>query len=237
MKKNIIFCLILFLSILSVPNGFCDDTEKEEKVAAVQERIFFKYHEIDFDLGYISDDDFHHSFPIGLGYTFNFNDHIAWNVADAKMMLNVEKDLKKDLEEDFGAAPSQFSELKYTFHSNFLLKPLYGKDVYKNQKVINHETYFLIGGGLVAYEKKFSNGKTDSEIAPSISFGIGKKIFLSQKLCMNIELKDWVNFREGDVENNFWLGIGLGYRFNLSARKTVNDETLDKLEKYLKRSE
>jgi outer membrane beta-barrel protein len=234
MKKQIIPYVLVFLACLGARNGFCRDEEKTEEVSAVQERIFFKYHEIDLGIGYIGDDDFYNVFPIGMRYIFNFNDHIAWNVADAQLMINHEKDLKKDLEKDFGAAPSQFSELKFAIHSNFIIKPLYGKDVFGSHRVINHETYLFLGGGVTSYERKYSNGNTDSEVAPSLSFGIGKKIFIGEKLCVFAELKDWVNFREKDLENNFWFSLSLGFRFNLSPRKTNDDATVEKLDKYLK---
>jgi len=123
--------------------------------------------------------------------------------------------------------------LKFAVHSNFILEPLYGKDVFGNRRVINHETYLFLGGGTISYERKFSNGETDSEVAPSVSFGVGKKFFMGEKLCLFVELKDWVNFRESDVENNFWFGMSLGFRFNLSPRKNQDDATTEKLDKYL----
>ncbi|MBU4002877.1 MAG: hypothetical protein KKB94_11220, partial [Proteobacteria bacterium] len=84
MNKFIVSCLIMVFAGLSLITEVLGESKKsEEHVAAVQERIFFKYHELDANIGYISDDDFHHLFPIGIGYAFNFNDIWAWKVLDS----------------------------------------------------------------------------------------------------------------------------------------------------------
>ena len=233
MNKITVSGLILILSCLFAAPAFGETRAKSEHVAAVQERIFFKYHELDASLGYISDDDFYHHFPIGIGYTYNFNDLWSWNVLDALIMVGFEKDLKKDLENDFGVTPSSFSKLVYAFHSNMIWKPMYGKDVFGISKVINHETYFLAGGGFVVYEKKYSWGEDDHEVSPSISLGIGKKIFVNRKVCLNFEIKDWINLRTDSVDNNFWVGMSVGYRFDMKARRSSDDDTFEKLDKYM----
>jgi len=233
MNKKMLSGIILIFICLIATTAFCETKAKSEHVAAVQDRIFFKYHELDASLGYISDDDFYHLYPIGIGYTFNFNDLWSWNVADALIMVGFEKDLKGDLEDDFGATPSEFSKLKYAFHSNLIWKPLYGKDVFGYRKVINHETYLLIGGGVVVYEKEYSYGSNDHEVSPSISLGIGQKIFINPKTCLNFEIKDWINIRTDTVDNNFWVGISLGYRFDLKSRTSGEDDTFDKIDKYM----
>ena len=233
MKKNKAISLIFIFITLFTASAFCETKAKSEHVAAVQERIFFKAHELDIGFGYISDDDFYHQLPISIGYNFNFNDLWAWNVADVTAMVGFEKDLKKDLENDFGVAPSEFAKLKYAVHSNLVWKPLYGKDVYGYRKVVNHETSFFLGGGLVMYEKKYSWGKSDSEVAPSVSLGLGQKIFINKKVCLNFEIQDWINIREDSVDNNFWVGMTLGYRYNLKARKSADDDTFEKLDKYM----
>lgn len=225
--------LILAVVLLGLPNGFCADTLDDESVTAIQNRIFSRNHEIDLGIGYIPDDDFYELFPVELGYTYNFNDYLAWNVANLQWVLNQEKDLKKDLEQEFGATPERFDLMVAAAHTNIVVKPFYGKSVYRNRKIINHETYAFAGGGVVNYETKKSYGSSDSYLAPSISLGIGQKFFIGQKLCLNVELRDWVNFKEDDVENNFWFGISLGYRFNLSPRQTDGDKTVEEVSQYL----
>jgi len=227
------FTLIFAAVLMTTASGLRADTLDDESVAAVQNRIFFRHHEIDLGIGYIPDDDFYELFPVELGYTFNFNDHLAWNVANVHWMLNMEKDIKTDLEEEFGATPERFDQMVAALHSNIVVKPFYGKSVYGNRRIVNHEIYAFAGGGVISYETQKSYGSPDSHMAPSISLGLGQKFFIGRSLCFNIELRDWVNFKEDEVENNFWIGISLGYRFDISPRQSNRDKTVEKISQYL----
>jgi outer membrane beta-barrel protein len=233
MNKKLIICLAFLLTII-LP-GICRSQEKggEEKVFAVQERVFHRSHELSFCFGFIPDDDYFNTFPVGIGYTYHYSDFLAWEVVRGQYLVTQEKKLKKTLEDDYGVTPSEFLEPKYMVHSNIMIKPFYGKESIWNRGIINQESYFLIGGGVVSYEKKYSYGGTGTEIAPSLCLGYGVKYFLSKSICMNLEIRDLVNFKSGDTENNVDLGMSVSYRFNLSPRKTEQDETADKLKKYL----
>ena len=233
---KVFYVLILVTLLVSglADNGFCEKQEKEGHVSAIQSRVFHRNHEINLGFGYISNDDFYNVFPLSLGYTLHFNELFAWEVVRGHYIINSEKDLKEDLESDFGVTPSVIREPKYAIHSHIVLKPLYGKDIYRDRTVINHETYLFAGGGAVIFEKQFSVGGSENEIAPSVSLGIGQKTFINKNIALNIELRDWVNFRGDKTINNFWFGLSVGYRFNLSARKVEKDETMEKLKKYLR---
>jgi outer membrane beta-barrel protein len=233
MKTLKIVIIFFTVVLLPVPHAFCADTLDGESVAAVQDRVFFRYHEIDLGVGYIPDDDFYELFPIEIGYTFSFNDQVAWNVVDVHWIHNQEKDLKTNLEQEFGVTPENFDHMVSAIHSNIVYKPFYGKSVYRNNKVINHETYVFAGGGMVNYEMETSDGSTESDMRPSISLGIGKKFFIGQKLCLNVELRDWINFNQDELDNHFWVGVTIGYRFNLSPRQSQRDTTMEKVSQYL----
>lgn len=222
------------LILLSGSTAWCDtSTDQEEKVYAVQNRIFHRNHELDLSLGYIADDDFFNVYPISLGYTYHFGEKYSWEVARIGYMFNRDKDLKETLENEFGAQPERFPEQKYMLHSHLVYKPLYGKHAILNRGIINDEVYLFLGAGIVHYEWNYSTGETDSEDAPSISAGIGVRVFLSEKLCLNGEIRHLMNFRDEDTENNIYFGVGLGYRFNLAPRKVVEDPTVEKLKKIL----
>jgi outer membrane beta-barrel protein len=205
-----------------------------EEVFAIQERIFDRDHEVGLVLGYIPDERFQHAFPAGLDYLFNFNENLAWEVGRAQYFFNVDKDLKEDLEKEFGATPEEFDRRKYSIHTSLLLKPSYGKDALWNRRIVNHETFVALGAGIAAYERETSTGEKSSELAPSLSFGLGRKYFLGPKLCLNLEIRDFVDFKDAGVENHVFLGIGLGYRFNLKPRKPPEDEAAKRLKGYLK---
>jgi len=234
MKKTcLLFFVVLFL-LSGLKAGFCGSFDTAEEVKAIQERIFHRHHEIDLNVGYIPDDDFYHAFPVGLGYTYTFNDHFSWEVVRAQLALNSEKGLKEDLENNFGVTPQEFHEPKYFIHSHLVFKPSYGKDAIWNRSVVNHETYLFLGGGMVNYDRDYSYGSSDSENAPSVSFGIGRKYFLNQNLCLNLEVRDTVTFKDDETENNIWFGFSLGFRFNLSPRQTDRDSTVQLLDHYLR---
>ena len=119
-------------------------------------------------------------------------------------------------------------------HSNIVYKPFYGKFAFRNRKVVNSETFFLFGGGVVAFENKRNFEESTSELAPSLSLGLGTRFFLSKRWAMNLELRNYTNFREVNTENRFYLGVSFGLRFNLSPRKKDNDPRMEKLNQYLK---
>ena len=223
--------LLLILALILPVSGWCADDD-EEKVAAIQNRVFHKYHELGLSAGYIADDDFFHIYPVGASYTFNYNEHFSWEVFRYQYMFTQEKDLKAELL-DIGVQPSRYPEQKYAIHSHLIFKPLYGKDAVLNRSVVNHETYIFIGGGVVRYEWIQSYGENETEDAPSLSLGVGMKFFLNQKFCLNVEIRDLVNFREDDTENNVYFGLGLGFRFDLLPRERKADPTVEKLKEIL----
>lgn len=220
--------------ILLVGNaGWCDSQTDEETVYAIQNRVFHRNHQLDLSIGYIADDDFFHVYPVSLGYTFHFGDNWSWEVARFGYNYNDAKDLKQTLVDDFGAQPERFPEQVYMYHSHLVFKPLYGKHAVLNRGIVNNEIYLFAGAGMVHYEWDYSTGATDTEDAPSISFGAGMRFFLSQHFCLNIEIRDLVNLRKDDTENNIYFGAGVGYRFNLAPRKVEQDPTVKKLKKIL----
>jgi outer membrane beta-barrel protein len=233
MRQTIFSTLALIILISCGQTAWCQTQNDEGKVYAIQNRLYHRTHEFDFNLGYIADDDFFHVYPIGVGYTFHFNEHISWEVGRLQYLFNSEKDIQDTLREDFNVRPEKFPEQKYMAHTHLVFKPLYGKHALMNRSVINNEIYFFGGPGLVHYEWLYSTGRTEAETAFSLSFGVGLKYFLSTKWCLNVEIRDLVNFREDETENNITFGLGVGYRFNMAPRKVEDDPTMKKLKRIL----
>ncbi len=233
MRKNVLMGVVVSIIVLSGQWAWCDTQTDEEKVYAVQNRIFHRSHELDLSVGYISDDAFFQVYPISLGYTFHFNELFAWEVARVQYMFNEERDLKKTLENEFNVTPERFPEPKYMIHSHLVFKPLYGKHAFLNHGVINNEIYLFAGAGTAHYEFQLSTGESQEEDALSLSFGMGLKYHFNKKICMNFEIRDLVNFREAETENNLYFGLGVGYRFNLAPRKVEEDPTMKKLKRIL----
>jgi len=225
---------LLVMIFGSATAAICQDSDKEEKVRAIQDRIYHKSHELGIAAGYIPDEDFYEGFPVGAYYMFTFNEHIAWEVARAQWIFNNEKDLKNELENDFGVRSSELSEPKYSIYSHAVFTPFYGKDAVLNRGVVNRETYFLLGGGIVHYNNKDNFENSSSETAPSLSFGVGQKFFIKENYALNLELRSITNFREDDTDWRIYLGASFGFRFDLSPRKQRKDPKIEKLNHYLK---
>lgn len=236
-KNTVIFVLVIVLGFFSVNSVYGKEKDESGHVYAIQNKIFHKNHELAFVSGYVADDDFYNVYPVGISYTFNFNDHISWEVARGEYMINREKDLKGELEAEFGATPSEFREPVYSLMSSVVLRPFYGKESVWNKRVLNHETYFLLGGGITNYEKKYVDEEADSENVISVSIGAGRKYFINKKLCLNFEIRDLICFKEDNTENTLFFGVSIGFRFNLLPRKTEADEMVDKIKGYLDKSE
>ena len=234
MKKLRIVLLSLAVVFGSTSAAICQDADQEEKVSAIQHRVYQKSHELGIAGGYIPDDDFFEAFPVGGYYMFTFNEHVAWEVVRAQWIFTHEKDLKRDLETNFGVRPSEFSEPKYSIYSHAVFTPFYGKDAVFNRGVVNRETYFLLGGGIVSYDNRDNFENSTSEIAPSLSLGIGQKFFLGENSALNLEIRNVTNFRQDDTEWRVYLGVSFGFRFNLTARKKYEDPKIKKLNQYLK---
>lgn len=232
MKKMFVFSMsmIFLVAVIGIQPGICDDLDPS--VYAIQEKIFHRYHEIDAYIAYIPDDDFYEAYPYGIGYTYHFNDLLGVDIRGL-IVTSQEKDIKGNLENEFGVTPEKFDEPKQMVHAHAIIKPFYGKKAFRNRGIINDESYFFVGGGFTTYEKQYSLGTSRTEDSTSISFGIGTKYFISKNLCLNLEVRDMMNYKDDTTINNIWFGVSFGFRFNFSARKTEQDETLEKLNRYL----
>ncbi len=236
MRRTHVLLYALILIFLCAPVVSADNVKGEENVFAVQEKMFHKYHELAFSTGYIASDDFYHVFPVGMAYTFHFDDRLSWEVARIYADFNTEKNILEDLLKDFGAAPVKYYEPKFQLLTHLVIRPFYGKDAVLNKTVVNHETYFLAGGGIDFYTVNHSDGITEGkdEAALILSMGAGIKYFLNQKMNLAFEVRDFITYRGDEVVNNMWFGVNVGYGFNLGARPSYSDETLNILNGYLK---
>ncbi len=233
--KNGIFISGLFLFALFVQEeALGEDSENQESIYVIQNRMFDRHHELGASLEYIPDDDFFNAYPVGANYIYHFNETYAWEVIRGQWVFSDEKDLKKDLVKEFGAEPSQFDKMEYVLHSSFIIKPTYGKDSFLNRGIINHETYLSLGGGVVQYEREYDFGDPTTEKALSLGLSVARKYFLSKQFSLNLELRDLIVFKEDDTVNNVFFGIGVSYRFDLSPRESRASQEADKIYRYLK---
>lgn len=227
---------LLFAALFCViPNALSQNAVEREQseVTIIQERLFDKKREIGINFGYLPDDNFYESFPISVNFIHHFNERYAWEVIRASYMLNNERDIKLDLEENFGVTPSTFDELTSHIETSFMIKPSYGKDSLWNKRILNHEGFITFGAGVATFEKKLSYGDPQQESALTASIGIGRKYFVSKKFNVSLELKNIMMFKESNVENYVFLGVGLNYRFDLFGSMKKDQTEDNSIYKYL----
>lgn len=234
MRTFLVLLCVCTLLMVTVNYGFSQTPQPEEHVTAIQNKIFHRYHELTAVTGYMGDDYFFNIFPVGLSYTYNFDDHYSWEVARAYMHFTTEKNLKGKLESDYGATPEHFYEPKGLLLSHLIIRPFYGKSSFLNKSLVNHETYFFLGGGVDIYTKNYSYASPSNEIGPAVSFGAGMKYFINENFNVSFEVHDLITNRDGNVENSVWFGMNFGFRFNFSERKSLSNETMKALTGYIK---
>lgn len=238
MRRFVISLMLVTLFLVTLEQGFCAETLMEEPVFAIQEKVFHKYHELAVLTGYNGGEDFYHIYPLGLAYTFHFDDHISWEVARFYANFTMEKAILENLLTDFGHAPEQssFIEPKYQLVSHLVVRPFYGKDAVLNKYILNHETYFMLGAGIEMYTENYAGDDVpdDNKVSGVLSMGVGIKYFVNEDMNIAFEIRDYVSFRDNEPVNIMWFGVNLGFRFNLGSRPSYSDETLDILDGYLK---
>ena len=234
MFRKLALAFALVAVFFSAQSGWCDKQKTDEQVFAVQNRVFHKNHEIDLSLGYIADDEFFMVYPVSVGYTYHFNEYLSWEVGRLQYFYNKDRGLQQTLKDPpFNAQAEFFIEPKYMLNTHLMFRPLYGKSAVMNKGVVNHETYLFAGPGITGYERNYSTGETETEDVFNLSFGAGFKYFLSERWCLNVEIRDIISFRDDETENNVYFGVGIGWRFNLAPRKVQEDPTMKKLDKIL----
>ena len=231
---NKIFTIFIgFLSLVLIPHAQAENAFDKESVSVIQERIYDRTHELGFHVGYIPDDDFYEEYPLGVSYTYHFNKNIAWEVARLQYFLTSEKDLKGTLSE-YDLAAVSFDKPTVMLHSSFVLKPTYGKDAVWDKNIINHEGFFSFGAGVAQFDREYPvDADSSTETVLSVTFGAGRRYFLSKKTAIVAEIKSYTQFKDSSTETNIYMGLGLAYRFNFSNRNSRVREKTDSVYRYL----
>ncbi len=183
--------LLLLLSL--VPGLAFAQTEALENpgtTSAVQDRLYQMNHELMLGLGVMPADAFYKGYFAGLSYTYHFSDSFAWQVGRGAYNYNVKTSLRRQLERDFGVAPTNtaFSdEVQFMVGSDVLWSPFYGKTAILNSKVVHFEA-FLIGGATIL---KF-NG--DGGFRPAANVGLGVRVFRNDTISFRLDVTNNVVF-------------------------------------------
>ena len=233
MNKAFYFLTVWIFSFMFIQLSQAENAFDKETVTVVQERIYDRTHEIAFNMAYVPDDDFYEEYPLGVNYTYHFDKDIAWEVARLQYYLTQEKDLKDTLS-GFDLAAVSFDKPLFSLHTSFVLKPTYGKDAVWDKNIINHEGFFSVGAGVIQYEREYPvDAETSTETVLSVTFGAGRRYFVSKKVALIAEVKSYTQFKDSTTETNVYLGLGVAWRFNFSNRNSTVRKKTDSVYRYL----
>jgi len=189
------------------------------KVYAVQKKDYQLKNELYGAIGVLPMDAFYKGVTIGGGYTYHFSHHFGWEVFQFLYSNNVDTGLKGDLQDIFAVEPSAFREVKVLANSNIVFVPLYGKMSWLNRKVVQTELYLTAGPGVAQYRDYVRQGAEgyaeESKYYFSANFGMGVRLFFNKRFSCRLDLRDYMNFVEGSVDNAAYFSLGLSWNFRM----------------------
>ena len=189
------------------------------RVYAVQKKSYLLKHEMHGAVGVLPMDALYKGVTIGAGYTYHFSHHFAWEAIQLLYSSNIDTGLKEDLQNSFDATPESFREVQFMVNSNVVFVPLYGKMTWLNRSVVQTEVYLTAGPGIARY-KEFELTGADSYSEEgkyyfSGNFGLGLRCFINQRFSVRLDMRDYMNFVEGSVDNAAYFSLGLSWNFRM----------------------
>jgi outer membrane beta-barrel protein len=156
---------------------------------------------------------------IGGGYTYHFSHHFAWEAIQFAYSNNIDTGLKEDLQNIFDADVDSFREVQFLANSNIVFVPLYGKMSWLNRHVVQMEFYLTAGPGIARYkeyERVGSEGfSEEGKYYFSGNFGIGLRFFIDKHFSVRLDMRDYMNFVDGGVDNAAYFALGLAWNFRM----------------------
>ncbi|MEZ4273260.1 MAG: outer membrane beta-barrel domain-containing protein [Myxococcota bacterium] len=175
---------------LGIPQGDDsrgDDT-KERRLEVIQNRKYFLRNEVSLLAGVLPGDAFYKGATGTLGYTYHFNDHIAWQVGQFTYSYNFDASLKDEVKRvalSTGVDAPDFPEIDWIAASHLVIKPFYGKEALFNTEVVHLELYFALGAALV-----HTTGEgfiPIADVSPGMDLGLGLRVWLTPGMSLLLD--------------------------------------------------
>lgn len=213
-----VLCGLVFAPLVSAA---AEETGYGEggKVYAVQKKGYQLKHELYGAVGVLPMDAMYKGVTIGGGYTYHFSHHFAWEAIQFTYSNNIDTGLKKDLQNIFDAEVTSFREVQFLANSNVVFVPLYGKMTWLNRHVVQMEFYLTAGPGIAQYKESVRTGREgfaeDTQYYFSGNFGIGLRFFINHQFSVRLDMRDYMNFVDGGVDNAAYFALGLAWNFRM----------------------
>ncbi len=188
--------------------------EVPPSLGVIQNRKYDLLHEVTLLGGGLPVDAFYKGLTVTGGYTFHFNEILAWQVAQFTYSFNIDTELKKNLVKTavgYGGAAPQFPEVEWFLASHLVLKPLYGKEALFNTRVVHLEAYLLAGPAFVR------RSGPEEGFAFGVDSGFGVRLWLNTFASLRFDIMELVYFLEQKPEQVLHLHLGFG--FNLRGEE------------------
>ena len=205
--------LILFLTLLfgiltfkSECHANTSNERDEAYVLTIQDKYFVLKHELETYTGILPLDAFYKGVLGGISYSYHFNPLIAWEVLGAFGSFNINTGFEDDLYKKYSVAPTTYPKMKYSVYSNIIIKPLFGKLAWFNNKILPVMTFLNFGAAI---------NKTTFGTFPALNAGINLRFNLSSKTSLRINFRNLlqINPENKEVENIFFTTLGLSLNY------------------------
>ncbi|MCG3173207.1 MAG: hypothetical protein GMKNLPBB_01385 [Myxococcota bacterium] len=197
----------------------------DDKIKTVAKKSFIKKgrFEIQPFASYAVNEPFKQRLMLGAAATYHFVDSVAVQ-AFFGYNLNFANDDTVIIRKQGAPDDAATADLKYNFALDFVWTPIYGKLNLLGEWIIHHDVFFLVGfGGLGSgIDPKAGNPVSNFNLAGNI--GLGTRVFLTDWLALNLEVRDFIYSTElanlpadksgnkiTDIQHSIFAGLGFGF--------------------------
>ncbi len=193
------------------------------RIFSIQERPYRLDHEFELGVDILPLDAFYIGAAIGGSYTYHFSDFWAWEIASLNYSFNFDTPLEAELDERFGVKPVRGGGERIRIYgtTSLVVKPLFGKLSLFNSSIIYSETFFTFGVGPFVHA---SNNGENTFVDPTLSAGVGIRLWTSDAFSMRLEVRDYIIFKNVFGGNDLIRqekGVVNTLVFNLSVALTT----------------
>lgn len=175
---------------------------------AIQRRKYNLEHELYLAVEALPSDALYKGFCAHVAYARHFGSVWAWEVAGLSYCETIDTDLKNQLL-PIAAAVNQalpvLPEVMGVLTSRLQLKPVYGKQAFRNRGLLHGEVFVQAGPALVV--TRIHNAQT--KLAPGIDFGLGLRVWLDNKFSLRADVGDVAVFVAGEATQALRVDVGL----------------------------
>jgi outer membrane beta-barrel protein len=192
------------------------DTAFEENIRVIQQRDFLRRGRVEVAPYFAVSTNETLFLHLGAGGSINY--FILENLfigASGVKYFSSETDLFGSVQDDFRVYPEKW-QLDWYAGGHIAWAFLYGKFILANSAIVHYDAYFIAGGGVTSTSL--------TKTAGTGNFGIGSRIFLTDWLTFNIEVRDYIfqeEFQRGSrIVNNvmFQTGFSIFIPFGFDYR-------------------